>query len=95
MHENVISGHVVDCCVKLHKKLGPGIYEKVYETLLVHELSKRGIQCQRQVVCPLIYEGFQFDEAYAIDIMVEDKVIIEWRKRLNNPLYPCAFDTTM
>lgn len=77
MHENDLSGHVIDCCIKLHKKFGPGVYERVYEALLVHELAKRGIHCQRQVACPLVYEGLHFDEAYAIDVLVEDKVILE------------------
>ena len=77
MHENEIASHVVDCCVKLHKKFGPGIYENVYEVLLVYELAKRNIACQRQIVCPLDYEGIHFDEAYKIDVLAGDKVILE------------------
>ncbi len=77
MNENEIARNVVDCCLKLHKSLGPGIFENVYEVLLVHELNKRNISCQRQIPCPLEYDGIYFDEAYKIDVLVEDKVILE------------------
>jgi GxxExxY protein len=77
MHENELATHVVDCSFKLHNQYGPGIFEKPYEAMLAHELAKRGIHGRRQVPCPLVHDGLVFDEAYRIDLLVEEKLIVE------------------
>lgn len=77
MDENQIGKIIVDCSVKLHMELGPGLLESVYEVLLAHELETRGLKIKRQVSIPIIFNGIKFDEGFWADIIVEDKVIIE------------------
>ena len=96
MNENEIGAIIVDTAVNLHKKLGPGLLESVYETVLMKLLSKKGLSVQRQVPVSIEYEGEFFDEGFRVDLFVEGKVIIElksvepllppWR-----PLRLCAF----
>jgi len=77
MNENEIGSVIVDTAVNLHKKLGSGLLESVYETVLMKLLSKRGLSVQRQVSIPIEYEGEFFDEGFRVDLFVEGKVIIE------------------
>ena len=77
LHENPISKEIVDAAFKIHTKLGPGLLESVYEAILAHELRKRGLRVQRQLPVPIIWEDVQFEEGYRLDLMVEDKVLIE------------------
>ena len=77
MTENEIATQIVDAAFKLHTKLGPGLLESVYEVLLAHELSTRGLKVARQLSVPVIYEGIQFEHGYQLDLLVEDKVIVE------------------
>ncbi len=77
MNENEISSIIVNCAIKLHKELGPGLLERVYEVLLVHCLQNFGLSTQRQVSVPIIFNGVHFDEGFRADIIVEDRVIIE------------------
>jgi GxxExxY protein len=77
MNENQIGKIIVDCSVKLHMELGPGLLESVYEVLLAHELETRGLNLKRQVSVPIKFNGIKFDEGFRADIIVEDKVIIE------------------
>ncbi|HLG03485.1 MAG TPA: GxxExxY protein [Bacteroidia bacterium] len=80
---------VVDAAYKVHRELGPGLMEKVYEVCLVYELRKRGIACQRQILFPIIYDGQEMDEALRLDILVADLVIIEAKARDEiNPVWP-------
>ncbi len=77
MTENEISKQVVDAAYTIHVALGPGLLESVYETVLCHELRKRGLNVERQVAVPVIYDGLQFEEGFRADIVVEGKVILE------------------
>jgi GxxExxY protein len=77
MTENEIGKIVVDCAVRLHMELGPGLPESVYEVLLVHLLQEAGLKTDRQVPIPIQFRGIQFDEGFRADIVVEDKVILE------------------
>lgn len=77
MHENQIGKIIVDCAVKLHMELGPGLLESVYETLLAHRLQNAGLHVKRQAPIPIIFDGIQFDEGFRADLIVEDKVIVE------------------
>ena len=77
MDENGIGGIVVDCAVKVHVRLGPGLLESVYEEVLSYELSKKGLVIQRQVPIPITYDNLQFKEAFRADLVIEDKVILE------------------
>ena len=77
LHENPISKEIVDAAYKIHTKLGPGLLESGYEVILAHELRKRGLRVQRQLPVPIIWEDIQFEEGYRLDLMVEDKVLVE------------------
>ncbi len=68
---------MVDSAVKVHKVIGSGLLESVYEPCFCHELRKRGYQVQRQVIVPVVYDGIRFDEGFRIDVLVEDLVICE------------------
>ena len=68
---------IVDSALKVHKALGPGLLEKVYEVCLAHELTKAGLKVQRQIDIPIAYDGIQFEEGLRLDLFVEEKVIIE------------------
>ena len=77
MTENEIAKIIVDCAYHVHRKLGPGLLESVYEVILAHELKKRGLKVERQVPVAIVFEGIKFDEGFRADIIVEDKVIVE------------------
>jgi GxxExxY protein len=77
MNENEIGSIIIDTAINLHKKLGPGLLESVYEVILMKLLSKRGLSVQRQVPIPIEYEGEFLDEGFRVDLFVEGKVIIE------------------
>jgi len=77
MNENQIGKIVVDCALNLHKELGPGLLETVYEVLLSHELELKGLEVKRQVQIPIEYHGIKFNEGFRADIVVNDKVILE------------------
>jgi GxxExxY protein len=77
MNENEIGFIIVDTAVYLHKKLGPGLLETVYEAILSKLLTKKGLSVQRQVSIPIEFEGEQFDEGFRVDLFVDGKVIIE------------------
>jgi len=77
MNENEIARVVVDCAVRLHMALAPGLLESVYEVLLAHELQQAGLEVKRQVPIPIVFQGVRFDEGFRADLVVEGKVIIE------------------
>ena len=77
MTENEIGRVVVDVAIKVHRILGPGLFESVYEVVMAHELVKRGCLVERQVAIPIIYEGIQFEEGFRADLVIERKVILE------------------
>jgi GxxExxY protein len=77
MVEDEIGREVVDCAVRVHRELGHGLLESVYEAVLAHELRKRGMEVDRQVVIPLEYQGLKFEEGFRADLVVERKVVVE------------------
>jgi GxxExxY protein len=68
---------VVDGALTVHRALGPGLLESVYEICLYHELTKRGVKVERQVEMPIIYEGIRLDAAMKLDLLVENAVVVE------------------
>ena len=86
MEENDIGGAVVDAAITVHRELGPGLFETVYEVVLLDELRNRGLKAERQVPIPIVCRGHRFDEGFRADIIVEDKVIIELKsiEKINN-----------
>jgi GxxExxY protein len=77
LEENRIAREVVDVALKLHRHFGPGIYESVYESVLVYELTKRNLTSRQQTPVPLVYEGIRFDVGFKTDVIVNDLVILE------------------
>lgn len=77
MQENDITKIIVDLCVKIHKALGPGLLESVYEEVLVYELKKLGLSVARQVGIPVTYEDIKLDLGFRVDLIVESKVLVE------------------
>ena len=77
MTENEIAKIVVDAAFQIHKGMGPGLLENVYEIVLAHALKKRGLRVKRQVPVPIVFDGIRFDEGFRADLIVEDKVIVE------------------
>jgi len=75
--EESIAGKIVDAAYAVHKILGPGLLEKVYEVCFCHELSKRGLQNKRQVDIPIVYDGITFNEGLRLDVLVEELIICE------------------
>lgn len=68
---------VVNSAYKVHKELGPGLLERVYEVCLAHEITKSGLTVKRQIDLPIIYDGIIFDECLRLDLLVEDSIIVE------------------
>jgi len=77
MKENEIGKIIVDAALAVHRELGPGLLELVYEVILAHELEQRGLKVQRQVPIAIEYAGIHFQEGFRADLIVEDKVIVE------------------
>jgi len=75
--EESIAEKVVDAAFTVHKVLGPGLLERVYEACFCHELSKRELKYQRQVDLPITYDGMVFDEGLRLDVFVEGIIICE------------------
>ena len=77
MSENEISKIVIDASIKIHRKLGPGLLERVYEECLFYELKKTNLKVERQVKLPIVYEDVILSYGYRIDLLIEDKLVVE------------------
>jgi GxxExxY protein len=75
--EDMIGEAIVDCAVRLHQALGPGLLENVYEVLLAEELAKRNFHAERQVPVPILYGGRRLDEGFRADLIIDRRVIVE------------------
>ena len=72
-----IATDIVHCSYLVHKELGPGLLEKIYEVCLVYELKKRGYEVKRQLRIPIFYDGIELSESLRLDILVDDEIIVE------------------
>jgi GxxExxY protein len=87
-HEEEIARAIVEAAYVVHKYLGPGLLEKVYEVCFCHEISKKGFHPQRQVELPITYDGILFDEGLRLDVLIDDLVICELKAVDNvNPVW--------
>ena len=77
MHENEISAIIIDAGLKVHRALGPGLYEAVYEKCLEYELKERGLIVERQKFLKINYGNLVVDNAFKVDLLVENKVVVE------------------
>jgi GxxExxY protein len=79
---------IVDSAYTVHKNLGPGLLERVYEICFCHELGKRGLAYKRQVDIPIVYDNLVFSEGLRLDVLVEDKVVCELKAiEIVNPVW--------
>jgi len=86
--EEHIGKIIVDAAVAVHRFLGSGLLESVYEVCFCHELTKRGLALRRQVVVPILYDGITFEEGLRLDVLVEDRVICELKAvAVMNPVH--------
>jgi GxxExxY protein len=89
MEINTLTGTVVDLCIKIHSRIGPGCFERVYEEILYHELVKLGIHTERQMLLPIEYEELIIKDAYKLDLFLEKKLVLELKSIY--PLPPVYF----
>lgn len=74
---NVITKEVIGSCIEVHRSLGPGLLESIYEECLSYELIQRGLNVERQRSLPVTYKGRQLDTSYRVDLIVADQVVVE------------------
>ena len=75
-------------CLKVHSQLGPGLIEKIYEVCFCYELKKKDIPFKRQVKLTIIYDGIEFDEGLQLDVLVDEKIICEFKAvNIVNPIW--------
>ena len=77
MNENEVGTLIVQTAIELHRELGPGLLESVYEVLLAHRLRQKGLRVERQAPVPIEFDGLRFEEGFRADLIVEGKVIVE------------------
>ena len=83
-----LASKVVDCAYTVYKNLQPGLLEKIYEVCLCHELDKKNISYKRQVVVPIKYDNITFEEAFRLDLLIENKIICELKaSEKNHPVW--------
>ncbi len=86
--EELAGKAIVDAAMAVHRVLGPGLLESIYEVCFCHELAKRGLSFRRQVIVPIIYDGITFEEGLRLDVLVADLVICELKAvDMMNPVY--------
>ena len=77
MNEDEIGKLVIDASMRVHSALGAGLLETIYETCLAHELEKQGLTVKKQAALPIVYDDLRVDNAFRIDLLVDDKVVVE------------------
>ncbi|MDT8377068.1 MAG: GxxExxY protein [Mariprofundaceae bacterium] len=93
---NELARQVVDAAFHVHKTLGPGLLESVYETCLCHELTKRGIPFQRQVALPVVYDGVEIEAGLRLDLWIDKKLVVELKAvEVLNEVYQAQLMTYM
>jgi GxxExxY protein len=95
MEENEISKIILDAAIAVHTELGgPGLLESYYENALKYELELRGLKVQTQMLVPVMYKGRVIGDPYRLDMLVEDKVIVECKAtEKNNPIFAAQVNT--
>lgn len=90
MHIDELTNLVINLCIRIHTRIGPGCFEKVYEEILYYELNQAGIKVERQLLLPVEYEELHLKNAYKLDLLIEDKLIVELKSV--HPLPPVYFN---
>ncbi len=88
MTENDLATVVIDASMFIHKKLGPGLLESIYESILAHELQKKGLLVERQVPVPVLWDGELLADSFRADLIIDRKLLIEIKAtEKNSPVY--------
>jgi len=77
MTHNEISGAIIDVAIDIHRRLGPGLFESVYQVVLAYEMTKHNLQVEREVPIPVFWDNLRFDVGFRADMIVEGLVIVE------------------
>ena len=77
MEIEALAREAVDCGFRIHRDLGPGLLESVYETIMVRSLEKRGLRVERQTPISFAYDGLTFDDAFRVDLVIDDRLLVE------------------
>jgi GxxExxY protein len=77
VHDDEIGAIVIECAIRVHRALGPGLLESAYEACLAHELQKSGLVTRRQLALPLEYDGLIIEVGYRVDLLVNERVVLE------------------
>ncbi len=77
MIENEISKKIIGCAIEVHRQLGPGLLESAYQECLLYELKQAGLKVCKEKPMPIVYKEIKLDHGYRIDLLVEERVVIE------------------
>ncbi len=77
MTENELSNIIIGCAIEVHRTLGPGLLESAYQECLIYELELNGLNTRKEMILPITYKEKKVDKGYRIDILVEEKVVLE------------------
>jgi len=77
MIENEISKTIIGCAIEVHRKLGPGLLESAYQECLLYELKLSGLKVRKEIPMPIVYKEVKLDHGYRLDLLVEEKVVVE------------------
>jgi GxxExxY protein len=89
MEINNLTSEIINASIKIHSKIGPGCFERVYEEILYYELNRKGISVHRQLFLPIEYEQLNIENAYKLDMLIDNKLVIELKSVF--PLPPVYF----
>ena len=96
MELNEITEKIIGCAIEVHKQLGPGLLESAYEECLAYELQSLGFKIERQKAVPVVYKNIKLDCGYRLDILVEDRIILELKSvDVLNPVHEAQILTYM
>ena len=74
---NALTEKIIKCCIDVHKELGPGLMESIYEICLIEELKENGFKVQNQVELPVYFKGKKLNKNFIVDLIIEDEIIVE------------------
>ena len=77
MTYNKLSGLILEVAIDIHRRLGPGLLESVYQAILAHELAKRGMNVQKEIPIPLVWDNLRFDVGFRVDLISNEMILIE------------------
>jgi GxxExxY protein len=77
MSDNELSKLIIGCAIEVHKQLGPGLLESAYQECLYYEIKQAGLKVQKEKPMPIVYKEVKLDHGYRIDLLIEEKVVVE------------------